>query len=191
MKCILCESFSPNIICSSCQQNHLQPKLYRDRVGDVEVISFYEYDDIKELLYAKYHQFGSSILKILAKNSLGVAKEEFANLRGSYIIAIDDSVASGYSHTSILAHSFASPKLKQLHNVLRATNSVKYAGHNLDYKIANPREFVYNGKSKIDVILVDDVVTDGVTINEAKRVLVQNGVNLLFCLALSYSKGER
>ena len=188
MKCILCDSFSLNIICKECQKKHLAPSIYRDKVGDVEVISFYDFDDIKDFIHSKYEKYGSSILKILAHNSFGVFHREFDYPNSAFLLPIDDNVINGYSHTSILAQAFKSRKNIVLNNKLRANNRVKYASNHLDFKINNPRDFSYHGKSGIDVILVDDVVTDGVTINEAKKVLSQHGVNVLFGLVLSYSK---
>lgn len=190
MKCILCDSFSLNIICSSCQTNHLKPKLTRHKVGNIEIFSFFNYDDIKPLLHTKYTQIGSSVFKILAKNSFGEFAKEFGYEYKTYAIGIDDNSSEGYAHTAILAQSLKSKNIKVLSGKLLAQNSIKYATKNLDFKLSNPRDFNYTGKEGIDVILVDDVVTDGVTMNEAKKVLKNAGVNVLFGIVLSYSKGR-
>jgi len=66
-----------------------------------------------------------------------------------------------------------------------AKNRVHYSGKGLQFRLENPRDFVYKGKSNIDVILVDDIITTGITLQEAQKVLIQNGVNVLFALTLA------
>ena len=63
-------------------------------------------------------------------------------------------------------------------------NRVHYSGKSLQYRLEHPREFVYTGKSDIDAILVDDIITTGITLQEAQKVLIENGVNVLFDLTL-------
>ncbi len=66
-----------------------------------------------------------------------------------------------------------------------AKNRVNYSGRSLQYRLDNPRDFVYKGKSGIDVILVDDIITTGITLQEAQKVLIEKGVNVLFALTLA------
>ena len=121
-------------------------------------------------------------MEILAKNSFAefskVYKEKI------YSIAIDDNSKKGYSHTAILNNSLKSKYITPLYKKLIAQNKISYAGKDLDFRLNNPRNFTYKGKRDIDVILVDDVVTTGTTLNEAKDILKQYGVNVAFCLAL-------
>jgi competence protein ComFC len=188
MKCLICDSYSLSHICKSCQQTHLQPSLFKNRVGDVEVISFYDYDTIQSLLHTKYEKIGSSILSILVKNSMKPFLKEFSYPHDFKLTPIDDRVNQrDYSHTAVLAKS-AKSKQGVLHGALQAQSNYHYATQKLDFKLKHPRGFQYSSNYRGDVILVDDVVTDGVTINEAKRVLSEQGVNVLFALVLSYSK---
>ena len=71
------------------------------------------------------------------------------------------------------------------HASLMAQNRVNYSGKSLQYRLEHPRDFVYTGKSGIDVILVDDIITTGITLQEAQKVLMENGVNVLFALTLA------
>ena len=48
----------------------------------------------------------------------------------------------------------------------------------------NPRDFIYKGSSNIEVILVDDLITTGLTIQEAKELLLEYNVTVLFALTL-------
>ena len=167
------------MICNHCQKNLLVPNV-RKR-GDI--ISFYDYDEIEFLLKYKYHPFGSRVIKILAKNSF----KKFAEVYKEkiYSISIDDKIEKGYSHTAILNHYLNSPYITPIYGKLLAQSRVKYAGQSLDFRKNNPRNFKYYGKKNIDVILVDDVVTTGTTIDEAKKVLKEKNVNVAFCLVLA------
>ena len=60
-----------------------------------------------------------------------------------------------------------------------------YAGKSLQFRLDNPRDFDYHGKKDVDVILVDDIITTGITLQEAQKVLTQSGVNVLFALVLA------
>jgi competence protein ComFC len=67
---------------------------------------------------------------------------------------------------------------------LIAKNLVQYAGKDLNFRLNNPRDFEYKGKKNISVILVDDVVTTGTTLKEAKKVLANFGVKVEFSVVL-------
>jgi competence protein ComFC len=54
----------------------------------------------------------------------------------------------------------------------------------LNFRLNNPRNFEYKGEKNRSVILVDDVVTTGTTLKEAKEVLANYGVKVEFCLVL-------
>ncbi len=62
--------------------------------------------------------------------------------------------------------------------------------NHLDFRLDNPRGFVYNGLSDIDVILVDDIITTGLTIQEAKEKLEDNGVRVLFAITLADARNS-
>ena len=99
------------------------------------------------------------------------------------VIPIDDKIDKGYSHTAILVNSMK--KDKKLYSTLHSQSNVKYAGKSLEFRLNNPRNFKYTGPKNIDVVLVDDIVTTGTTLKEAKEVLRKEGVNVLFSLVLA------
>ena len=115
---------------------------------------------------------------------------EFAELleEDVYILGIDEYVGSGYSHTALLTHAMGTKYTKVMHGKLLAQNRVSYSGKDLQFRLNHPREFRYSGKRDIDVILVDDTITTGITLQEAQSVLMQHGVNVLFALTLADAK---
>ncbi len=102
-----------------------------------------------------------------------------------YIIGVDEYVRSGYAHVAILTKSMKTPSSIPLFASLMAENRVHYAGKDLQFRLENPRDFKYTGKTNIDAILVDDIITTGITLQEAQKVLIASGVNVLFALTLA------
>ncbi|MCD8541680.1 MAG: hypothetical protein LRY22_03610 [Aliarcobacter cryaerophilus] len=99
-------------------------------------------------------------------------------------IPIDDHTRHDFSQTAILAKHLKSAFIKPIFNTLKAKNIVKYAGKNLEFRQKNPRKFIYSGVKNCDVILVDDVITTGTTILEAKKSFKKRGCK---CFVCSYS----
>ncbi len=175
-KCILCSDFSFSLICSKCREL-IKPEI---RKKD-DVISFYNYDEIENLIKYKYSKFGDRVLKILAKESF----YEFFSLYPERlnVIPVDDNPQKGFSHTAVLASVIKNHNI--LYGSLRAESNVHYAGKTLEFRLNNPRNFKYRGVRNIDVVLLDDVLTTGTTINEAKSVLKKYNVNVLFSVVLA------
>lgn len=113
--------------------------------------------------------------------------EEFleSDDREVYIVGVDEYVQSGYAHVALLTHAMKVGNTKVQHASLMARNRVNYSGKSLQFRLDNPRDFVYSGKTKVDVILVDDIITTGITLQEAQKVLINSGVNVLFALVLA------
>ena len=188
MKCMLCESISFTHICHSCQEFFLTPTLYRRKIyKNIEVISFYKYKEIKDLLHTKHTDLGYYIYNILADNSLKKFAKEFKYPSKIVSIAIDDNPdKSGYSHTAILNKKLKSDSIKPYYNKLIAKNQVSYSGKSKEFRILNPRNFILtdNFKEK-DIILADDIVTTGSTLTQAIRLLHTKDKEVLFCLTLA------
>ena len=185
-RCILCKRLSYSIICSSCQSNLLVPSIQsRTILHNHIVYSFYRYNEIESLLKTKYSYLGSSIYSILAKNSFFLFAQEFQFINHVYVIGIDDVIKYGYSHTAILAKSMKTDILKPIFGSMRAKNRIRYAGKSLDFRLKNPREFKYSFRDSIDVILVDDIITTGSTLREAKLILEKHSINVLFSLTIA------
>ena len=188
-KCILCSSTSFSCICKKCQRLYLQPQLNKRIISNnFEIFSFYPYSEIENFIKTKHTYHGNKIYKLLAKNSFLKFAKEFKSSSLVYVLPIDDRVSSLYSHTAILAHSMKTKNLIPIYNSLRAKNRVNYSGKSLDFRLKNPRNFEYKYKPNVDVILVDDIITTGTTLMEAKKALEQYNVNVLFGLTLADAK---
>jgi len=176
-------------ICKDCQENFLTSSFYkRELEKDFFVYSFYNFEEIKEFINTKYQFYGDRIFKILSHLSLQKFATNFTFTDKVIAIPIDDHTLHQFSQTAILTKSLKSNFIQPVFNTLKATNRVKYAGKDLEFRKKNKRKFVYNGKHNIQVILVDDLVTTGLTILEAKECLEKNGCEVLFALTLSDAK---
>jgi len=183
----MCESFSLLHICKSCQELFLQPSIYKRKIQNIEVISFYKYKDIKDLLHTKHTDLGFYIYKILADNSFKKFALDFNYQYKLASIAIDDKTTSGYSHTAILNKALRSKNIEVLHNKLRAKNDISYSGKSKEFRLLNSREFHMKDFKQNDVILVDDIITTGATLSQAINTLKANKKEVLFCLTLADS----
>jgi len=186
MKCLMCESLSLAHICTDCQERLLKPSLSKRQLPcGVQVISFYKYKDIKELLHTKHTDLGYYIYTILSNLSLKKFATGFELEEKVFSLAIDDNIQSGYSHTAILNNSLESHSIKPLHSKLRATKNISYSGKTLQYRKNNPREFQMKKFKGENIILVDDIITTGTTLCEAVGVAKKEGKEVLFCLTLA------
>ncbi|RDU62879.1 ComF family protein [Helicobacter sp. MIT 14-3879] len=149
------------------------------------IYSFYEYQNIEFLLKTKYYLIGNKIYKFLSNKAVKYFRD---NINGDfskiYSIGIDDRVDSFYSHSGVIVREF-SEIFKPLFGVLKATNNIHYAGKNLQYRKDNKKGFIYNWRNNIDVILIDDVITTGCSIIEARECLLNHNVRALFAITLS------
>ena len=183
---MMCESMSLTHICLTCQETFLTPSIYKRKINNnIEVISFYKYSEIKDLLHTKHTDLGYYIYKILAKNSIEKFASEFEFNFPILSIAVDDHVQSGYSHTAILNKALKSKYIKPKHNILRAKNRVSYSGKSKEFRLMNPREFELKNFTQSDVLLVDDIITTGSTLNSAIQTMKNNNKNTLFCITLA------
>lgn len=182
MKCLLCAKFSLKIICMHCL-DCIDVNL-RKRVGSdgFVVYSFFDYSNIEFLLKSKYTLIGSRIYKSLSLKAASYMPKLDSN--DIYGIGIDDRALEYYSHSGIIVRCFSNI-VAPLYGVFVATNDVSYAGKSLEFRRQNKKHFKYSGKNNINAILFDDVVTTGTSIDEAREVLLSNGVNVLFALVLS------
>lgn len=182
----MCESFSLIHICSTCQTTFLTPSIYKRKIlGNIEVISFYKYNNIKDLLHTKHTDLGYYIYKILANNSIEKFAAEFKFDAPIVSIAVDDHIESGYSHTAILNQALKSKYIRPKHNVMRAKNRVSYSGKSKEFRLLNPRDFQLKDFNASEVILVDDIITTGLTLNSAVKTMQNSNKNTLFCITLA------
>ncbi len=189
MRCIVCQKLSFDVVCKSCQSKLLKPTITTRYENDLNIISFFGYHNIESLLLTKHTPLGYRVYKLFGRLIFRPFLQKFVEeLDSIYIIPIDDRVTNGYSHTALLAHYSKSTKIIPLYNSLRALNPVKYAGKSKEFRLNNPREFIYTGKRDIQVILIDDIVTTSLTLQEAKNTLISKGVDVVFALTLADAK---
>jgi len=192
MRCFSCDNLSLKPVCDECIKDFLTPEFIKEEIGNLEVISFFDYYLTVEFVKSKYISSGYRLYKFLSKRYFApFLKSYVENLKNKkiYLIGVDENVDRGYSNVALLTHYGAKgANIKALHRALIAKNSVKYAGKPLQFRLDNPREFKYVGKKNIDAILIDDVTTTGTTLEQAYRVLKENGVNVHFALTLANVK---
>ncbi len=187
MRCISCARLNFKIICETCRKNLFAPTIGTRKLGTLDVIYFYKYSQLASLLHTKHKPEGYRVYKALANMTVKPFIEEFteADDRQVYVVGVDEYVKSGYSHVSLLTRAMKKKHVKPLHASLMAGSRINYSGKSLQFRLEHPRDFVYEGRANIDVILVDDIVTTGITLQEAQQVLTQSGVNVLFALVLA------
>lgn len=187
MRCFSCSKISFPIICKTCVEQLFVPNISTRKVGTLDVISFFKYSTLETLLHSKHKPEGYRIYKALATMTMKPFIKEFVESddRDVYIVGIDEYVKSGYAHVALLTRAMKRKYSIPQHSALIAQNRVNYSGKSLQFRLENPRDFLYNGKSNVDVILVDDIITTGITLQEAQKVLISHGVNVLFALTLA------
>ncbi|NKQ41395.1 MAG: ComF family protein [Sulfurovum sp.] len=187
MRCVSCHGLSLVVICQGCHKKLLSPTITKRKVGTLEVVSLFKYSTIEPFLLTKHTASGFRIYKYFSKQFIRPFITKFAAEIDEYVtmIAIDEQVRSGYSHTAVLSHYAKSPKILTSHASLLAQNSISYAGKTLQYRLDHPRDFSYTGKREVEAILIDDIVTTGVTLQEAQIELSRHGVEVLFALTLA------
>jgi len=187
MRCYSCSKLSLKVICKTCKEQLFKPTIQTQKVGTMDVISFYRYATLESLLHSKHKPEGYRIYKALAEMTMKPFIKEFVenNDGDVYIIGIDEYVKSGYAHVSLLTWAMKMKTSIPQHAALIATNRMNYSGKSLQFRLDHPREFVYTGVEDVHAILVDDIVTTGITLQEAQKVLMQHGVNVLFALTLA------
>ena len=187
MRCYSCATLSHKALCNTCKEQFFAPNIRTKKVGTMDVISFYRYTSIESLLHTKHKPEGHRIFKALAKMTMKPFIEEFVenNDGDVYIVGVDEYVKKGYAHVSLLTKAMKTTTSIPEHASLLAKNRVNYSGKSLQYRLDNPRDFVYTGTEDVHAILVDDIITTGITLQEAQKVLMQHGVNVLFALTLA------
>ncbi|MDF1879699.1 ComF family protein [Sulfurimonas sp. MAG313] len=186
MRCMVCEDLSFKHICKTCQNELLSPSFYKRKLlGKIPVYSFYKYQDIESLLLTKHTDLGYYIYTILAQNSFSAFAQGFKYENKVCSLSVDDHTKSGYSHTAILNKQLESSCIKPRYAKLRALSSTSYSGKDYQFRLLNPRNFQMKTFEEEDVIIVDDIITTGLTLTQAVQEVQNQGKNVLFCLTLA------
>jgi len=189
MKCLSCENLSFQIICKTCQKNLLEPSFHkRELEKDFFNYSFYTLSELEDLISSKYYFHGDRVFNILAKLSFAKFGQNFNFPNQVLAIPIDDHTRHDFSHTAILAKHLKSEFITPKYNILKASNIVKYAGKDLEFRKNNPRKFKVSNIKNQTLILCDDLITTGTTILEAKKALEKQNNKVLFSLTLADAK---
>jgi len=189
VRCQLCLSFSWQPLCKNCLNTILAPTpSKRVLPSGLEVYSFYKYSEIKNLLHTKHTYQGAKVFSLLSKNAL-LPFIKNLTCKDIFALPIDDHVRSGYSHSAILVKELGF-HVKPLYAKLRAQNHTRYSGQKLSVRKRNKRDFMLTCKSGIDVILVDDIITTGATLEEAYVTCKNHGVNVLCALTLADARED-
>ncbi|KAA6225384.1 ComF family protein [Campylobacter sp. LR291e] len=190
MRCVNCHNFSLLVFCDKCLEELGEFSLgVRKLEENFKVYSFYKYDEIKHLIFSKHHFYGYFVFNMLAKLSFGKFKDFFNPNEKINAIALDDRVEDSlYSHCAILAKHLKSASIKPKFRVLQAQNFVKYSGKSVSFRKQNKRKYKLLKDIKHPVILVDDVITTGCSLLEAKKFLEKKGKCVLFALVLADAK---
>jgi len=192
MRCFKCKKLSLRAICKDCQKLYLITTAWQKELSLFEVVSFFDYFTISEFIKSKYHPSGYKIYQFLAKEYLNSFLKAYMSdkKQNYYLISVGESLKRDYSPSAVLLHyaSKGIKNLKPLYNVLEAKNKVVYAGKSLEFRLQHPRGFEYEGPKEINVILLDDLITTGTTLNEAFSELKRFNVNVEFALTLANIK---
>jgi len=186
MRCLICEKLSLSHICKSCQEKNFTPQLNTRKIlNSIPVYSFYKYSDIESLLLTKHTDIGYYIYNILGRLSFKKFAENFYFDSDVISIGVDDHIRNGYSHTAILNSYLTCKSIKPLYNIISATNTKTYSGKSYQYRVDNPRKFTCKDFKGEYVILVDDIITTGMTLTQAVNTLHVKGKEVIFCLTLA------
>ncbi len=188
MRCYSCGKLSFHPLCQQCRKDFLIPHITKRKIGTLEVISLFGYKNIAPLLLTKHTPAGYRLYKYLSKMILRPFLVEFASHLDEQIslLAIDEKVGkSGYSHTALLSHYASNKKIVSSHAKLLSGNDISYSGKSLQYRLEHPREFSYTGKDNIEAILLDDIITTGTTLQQARQELLLHDVEVLFAVTIA------
>ncbi|MDA3945682.1 MAG: phosphoribosyltransferase family protein [Helicobacteraceae bacterium] len=186
MKCLLCASWSLTHICKACQNENLEPSFYKRKIrGNIDVYSFYKYKEIEKLLHTKHTDLGFYIYSLLGKIAFSRFAENFSLEEEVVSLGVDEHVKHGYSHTAILNRALRSEQIHPRFNKISAGSSDTYSGKNFQYRLLHPRKFQVRSFREHYVILVDDIITTGMTLTQAVEALEREGKEVLFCLTLA------
>ncbi len=158
-----------------------EPKVRRLASG-LDVVSFYSYDELEPFLLSKHLPHGWLVYTIIAKKAFSLID---AATKDTFALPVDDDSSGGYSHTALLAKALKRRGYTPLWGRLKAQNRVSYAGQPLSFRVQNPRKFHYNGPKEIKTVLVDDIVTTGLTLQEAHGELLRHGVEAVCAFVLA------
>ena len=159
-------------------------------------IAILEYDDASKKIIHKFkYNDQLHILNYIVNLMTNIGKEIFNNIDMIAPVPIHKYklLKRGYNQSALIAMNIASrknlPYLPQL--LIKSKNTIAQTGLKKSQRISNiSNSFKLNHKfyanlAGKNILLIDDVITTGSTINECSRVLKKEGANKIFVLTLA------
>lgn len=193
-------------MCPECQQLHLKPRraacFYCNHYGDgrtckscrpkttldgLQVAYYYE-PPLDQLIYQlKY--YGNRDVASIFTEAIAQQIPDIANVLLTYVPVSGGRMRErGYNQAELLAREVASELNLPLHRTLIRVRSAEQIGQGRTQRYESViNNFIALG-SRVrgrNVVIIDDVVTSGATLNECARVLKQASAKAVWGLALA------
>lgn len=155
------------ILCQNCQ-NSLKAKFIKFKIGNIDALSLYEYDEtIKKLIYTYKGCYDIELKNVFLHRYLLYLQTLYRNY---YVIPIPSNKIEdqkrGFNHVKEICSTLKLPVLDVLEKHTREKQSSKTSKDRLKiekYLTIKNKEILYGKK----VLLVDDIYTTGATMFKA------------------------
>ena len=198
--CVTCENVEGEWLCETCLAKIAAPKMFyclQPAAGGVSYLdnaaAFFSYEEntVAKLIKLFKYNYLTDLAEIFAKI---IKKEDFNfNWRGFTVVPVPlhprRERERGFNQAEIIARIFAEkiglPLNKNLRRGVYTTQQAKLTKEERQKNLKNA--FVWNSAitPPEKVLLVDDVFTTGATMQECAKVLKNNGVKVVWGLALA------
>jgi ComF family protein len=202
-ECVICKKVN-NFICPNCLATlPIRPSAppekirHQDYLDQVHIASFYAHPALATLINLYKFHYQESLGKILAQLLIYYIKKNQLQTTLSDFILIPLPLHNrrllerGFNQSEILAQVLATHlKLPLVHDCLRRTRYTKHQtllNQNKRQKNISGVFSIIDNQTIIGkkILLIDDVVTTGASLNEAAKILRQNGAIKVIGLALA------
>ncbi|MCF7834083.1 MAG: hypothetical protein K9L98_00960 [Candidatus Pacebacteria bacterium] len=201
-KCFLCKKDS-EILCQEC----ISVLPFTDRESMDWIFPIYDYTDknVQKCIQLLKYRHNKAIAVLLAQSIFPRFLEEkidldiWHNFSNAILIPIPISKRKrnlrGYNQTEIIAQTFLDLNkegIKLQKNILiKKRETIPQANiKNRQERLKNPKDsFEVLDQEKVqskNIILIDDVVTTGATLSEAKKILLKAGAKNVFAFTLAH-----
>lgn len=128
---------------------------------------------------------GFYVYSILARIALRNYAASLELSQDVAVVGVDDHTRHGYSHTALLVRAMKRKEIVPRYSVLRDRSGHRYSGRDFQYRLTHPRAFELRPFPEKQVIIVDDILTTGLTLTQAAETLQIAGKEVLFGLTLA------
>ena len=206
--CVGCGAEGPTLLCQGCVMglSSVPPRCYycrqvsrgyetcvtcrkRSRLSQVFVLAPYD-GDLKEVIHVFKYERASGAVKQLGDLLTPLLQE----IAGDYVLVPAPTATSrvrqrGYDHAVLLARRLAKNSGKSMVEALARTGQAHQVGSDRKARFAHAKgAFRVRLPQKVadrHVVLVDDILTTGATLNEAARVLRKAGAKKVSAIVLA------